>query len=168
MGKIDQLPPRRQRFVREYALDGNGKQAAIRAGYTERSAYSTAHVLLSNADVQTALAELQDQTAMRLDLTRDRVVAELWRNHRTAVEGEPVIGRDGKDTGMRNRSLAASNRALELIAQLLGFMVDRKSVLVANILEMSEAEVDRQERMLKAELAKVDADTGEDRQVSAA
>ncbi len=167
MKKIDHLPPRRQRFVREYALDGNGTQAAIRAGFAERSAYQTAHVLLKNADVQSALAELQDQTAARLDLTRDQIVAELWRNHLVAFEGMPVFDKSGNDTGARNRSLTASNRALEIIAQLLGFAIDRKSILVANVADMSDAELDRQEAMLKAELVKLEAVGGQKQQDAA-
>ncbi|HIJ44069.1 MAG TPA: terminase small subunit [Rhodospirillaceae bacterium] len=41
------LNVKRRKFCREYMVDGNGAQAAIRAGYTKRSAYSTACYLLN-------------------------------------------------------------------------------------------------------------------------
>lgn len=41
-----QLNPKQARFVQEYLLDRNGRRAAIRAGYSERSANQTASDLL--------------------------------------------------------------------------------------------------------------------------
>ena len=61
-------------FVREYLVDLNGTQAAIRAGYSEASAHTTAHDLLRNPKVadaiDTALAESPG-------ITRARIVDEL-------------------------------------------------------------------------------------------
>lgn len=50
------LAPRQQRFVDEYLIDLNGTQAAIRAGYSARSAAVTAATLLRNPKIATALA----------------------------------------------------------------------------------------------------------------
>ena len=44
-----ELNPKQQRFVDEYLIDLNGKQAAIRAGYSEKTAEVQASRLLSNA-----------------------------------------------------------------------------------------------------------------------
>jgi phage terminase small subunit len=58
-GTSAELIPRHRRFVEEYVRDFNGTQAAIRVGYSERSAHVTASRLLSNAKVQQALSEKQ-------------------------------------------------------------------------------------------------------------
>lgn len=68
------LSYKQQRFVAEYLKDFNGSQAAIRAGYSERSSRSTASELLTNPNVSAAIkAHIMsaDEVAMRLtDIAR--------------------------------------------------------------------------------------------------
>lgn len=71
------LNDKQERFCREYVIDLNGKQAAIRAGYSEVTAEVQASRLLSIAKVQERVKQLQDEIGKRLDLTADMVVAEL-------------------------------------------------------------------------------------------
>ena len=73
------LTPKQQRFVDEYLVDLNAKQAAIRAGYSPRSAEVTGSRLLSNAKVAAAVAARQNRRAKRLEVTQDRVLQELAR-----------------------------------------------------------------------------------------
>ena len=51
------LTPKRQRFVTEYLVDHNGTQSAMRAGYSPTSAKVTASRLLTDANLQQAVAE---------------------------------------------------------------------------------------------------------------
>lgn len=71
------LTPKQAAFVREYLVDLNATQAAIRAGYSEKTAYSQGQRLLKNVEVQAAIAEAQAQRAKRTEVTADRVVEEL-------------------------------------------------------------------------------------------
>lgn len=71
------LNERQRRFAHEYVVDLNGKQAAIRAGYAERSAEVTASRLLCHAKVAPLVQSLLDDRAKRTNVTADRVVAEL-------------------------------------------------------------------------------------------
>lgn len=71
------LSPRQQSFVRAYVESGNGAAAAVRAGYSARSAKVTAARLLTKANVQAAVRSQQAQIAQRLELSRERVIAEL-------------------------------------------------------------------------------------------
>lgn len=64
-------------FVVEYLIDLNGKQAAIRAGYSEKTAEQQASRLLRNAKVAEAVADAMDARAKRTLVTADRVVREL-------------------------------------------------------------------------------------------
>lgn len=67
-----------QRFVAAYLANGqNATQAAIAAGYTERSAHTTGHRLLRNADVAQLLTEAAKKALERAKLTTDNVLHEV-------------------------------------------------------------------------------------------
>lgn len=71
------LPPRQQRFVEEYLIDLNATRAAIRAGYSPRSAEVEGSRLLSNAKVAEAVARAKAERSARTGLHADRVLEEL-------------------------------------------------------------------------------------------
>lgn len=73
----NKLAPKQQRFVEEYPKDLNGKQAAIRAGYSARSAEVHASRLLSNAKVQSALQAILKARADKAELTAADLLAEI-------------------------------------------------------------------------------------------
>ena len=56
------LTPRQQAFVNEYMVDLNATQAAIRAGYSVKTAEAQATRLLRNVDVRNAIQERQPLT----------------------------------------------------------------------------------------------------------
>lgn len=53
------LTDKQQRFVEEYLIDLNATQAAIRAGYSEKTAYSVGHENLKKPEIQKAIQEAQ-------------------------------------------------------------------------------------------------------------
>lgn len=53
------LTPKQMRFVDEWLIDFNGKQAAIRAGYSAKTAEATAARLLRNVKVQAEISRRQ-------------------------------------------------------------------------------------------------------------
>lgn len=73
------MTPKQARFIAEYAVDGNGAGAAIRAGYAPGSAKVTACRLLTQANVREALAVSQQVTARRLELDKERVLDGLMQ-----------------------------------------------------------------------------------------
>ncbi|WP_110708514.1 terminase small subunit [Salinicola sp. CR57] len=72
-----ELTARQSRFVEEYLIDLNAKQAAIRAGYAERSAEVTASRLLSNAKVAAAIRERMSARSERTKIDADYVLHRL-------------------------------------------------------------------------------------------
>lgn len=72
-----QLSEQRQHFVDEYLIDLNGTQAAIRAGYSVKTAQEQASRLLSNVMVQQAIAKRMAERSKRTGINQDRVVLEL-------------------------------------------------------------------------------------------
>jgi phage terminase small subunit len=65
------------RFVAEYLIDLNATQAAVRAGYSERTAYAQGSRLLKDAEVSAAVAAGMQARAERTAITQDRVLEEL-------------------------------------------------------------------------------------------
>jgi phage terminase small subunit len=64
-------------FVQEYLIDLNATQAAIRAGYSKKTAYAVGHENLSKPEIADAIAEAQAERATRTQITQDRVLQEL-------------------------------------------------------------------------------------------
>ncbi len=73
------LTAKQARFVAEYLIDLNATQAAIRAGYSERTARQAGSENLSKPVVAQAIQEAQSKRAERTEITQDRVLAELAR-----------------------------------------------------------------------------------------
>lgn len=73
------LTPRQQRFVDEYLIDSIGKQAAIRAGYSPKTAEAQASRLLSIAKVREAVDAAKIRQQDRLEIKADVILGELLR-----------------------------------------------------------------------------------------
>jgi len=71
------LNEKQKRFVEEYLVDLNGKQAAIRAGYTPKTAEVQASRLLTYAKVAEYLVEIKAKRSERTEITADRVLKEM-------------------------------------------------------------------------------------------
>ena len=71
------LEDRQWLFCQQFIIDDNGTQAAIRAGYSANGAKTQAARLLTNANVQRAIADLRAARTQRLEITADRVLQEL-------------------------------------------------------------------------------------------
>lgn len=96
------LTAKQERFVAEYLIDLNATQAAIRAGYSEKTADQQGSRLLANVKVAAAIAEAKAKREKRTGITQDRVVAELAKlgfyDIRKAVRwgAKPTISDDGE------------------------------------------------------------------------
>ena len=67
---------KQKKFARFYALSGNGKQSAIKAGYSERSANSIGSENLTKPDVSEAVAKYRRRNEQKLDELEDLVIAK--------------------------------------------------------------------------------------------
>lgn len=74
------LNDKQRRFAEEYLIDLNATQAAIRAEYSEKTAYSQGQRLLKNDEVQALVQELMAARAKRTEITADNVLAELAKH----------------------------------------------------------------------------------------
>lgn len=82
-------------FAREYVVDLNATQAAIRAGYSAKTAGAAASRLLKNVNVQAAIERLLSERAQRTQITADMVVEELAKIAFANMQDYMVVGHDG-------------------------------------------------------------------------
>jgi phage terminase small subunit len=71
------LTPKQQQFCIEYIIDFNATQAAIRAGYSKKTAKQQGSLLLTNIDIQAKVTELTQERQARAKKSGDDVIAEL-------------------------------------------------------------------------------------------
>jgi phage terminase small subunit len=67
------------KFIEEYFKDFNGTQAAIRAGYSVKTANEQATRLLANVSISRAIDEEKAQAAARTGINADRILREYAR-----------------------------------------------------------------------------------------
>lgn len=104
------LTKKQKAFIQEYLVDLNATQAAIRAGYSKKTAYSIGQENLSKPEIQQALQEAQKRREKRTEVTQDYVIAKL----REIVEKDAS---DGPDSELK---YANKIRALELLGKHTG------------------------------------------------
>lgn len=71
------LTAKQQRFVDEYLIDLNATQAAIRAGYSEKTARSISNENMTKPDIQAAIEKGMQARSGRVEITQDMVLREL-------------------------------------------------------------------------------------------
>lgn len=84
---MSKLTPKQERFVSEYLIDLNATQAAIRAGYSEKTARQAGSENLSKPDIAEAIAAKADKAAEKLDLSAERVLRGLFEEATRLGEG---------------------------------------------------------------------------------
>jgi len=79
---VAKLTPKQEAFCREYLVDLCGAKAAVRAGYSPRSAKQAALELLGNPEIQGNVRALMDERAARVRFDADEILrdlADMWR-----------------------------------------------------------------------------------------
>lgn len=150
-----ELTAKQTKFIDEYLVDLNATQAAIRAGYSRRTARTIAADLLANVYIKAALKVAQDDLARRTGITQEMVIAELkeiafsrigdfieWgpdgivlkSSGLDADQSAPVadISMKGAAGGVRVR-LYDKLRALELLGKHLGLFSHSDEVRISPI-----------------------------------
>ena len=123
------LTPRQRRFVDEYLIDLNGTQAAIRAGYSQKTARQIGQKLLTKVDIQQAISAAQAARQERTELTADEVIRDLREVRdicmgRKAVKVVEVAKFEWEATPHEVDALVfdanGANKALELLGKHIG------------------------------------------------
>ena len=115
------LTPKQQRFVEEYLVDLNATQAAIRAGYSKKTAEWQGPQLLGKTHVAAAVTEGRAKLSEKSGRTVAAVMADIGR-----VRDDAMQEVTDPETGSRSMlSHKDALKALELEGKHLGAFEDR-------------------------------------------
>tara|TARA_R100000789_G_scaffold21676_2_gene24505 strand:- start:589 stop:1002 length:414 start_codon:yes stop_codon:yes gene_type:complete len=112
---MSKLTPKQCRFVDEYLVDLNATQAAIRAGYSEKTAREQGARLLSKVHIQAAIQVGQSAAQKRTRRTMDDVLADLRAVAQDAMQKIP-----DKEGNLLMANHNAAIKAIELEGRHLG------------------------------------------------
>ena len=146
------LTEKQQRFVDEYMIDLNATKAAIRAGYSAKTACEQGARLLATVKVQGTIAEHMAERSKRTGVNQDRIVRELAKiafvNLTDIVDEEGRIRSNATDEDLsclesikykesssdtgdsveREVKIASKLKALELLGKHVGMWNDKLNV----------------------------------------
>lgn len=92
------LTPKQQRFVDEYMIDLNATQAAIRAGYSERTAAETGYENLRKPQIADEIAKRQQKHAEKAEMTVEWVLQQYRDIILNTKDAEPNTARGALDS----------------------------------------------------------------------
>ena len=73
----DKLTPKQRRFTQEFTIDHNATQAAIRAGYSPKTAGAIGAENLKKPQIDAEIKRIESATVQKLEITRERIAQEL-------------------------------------------------------------------------------------------
>lgn len=124
------LSEKHELFAMEYIKDLNAAQAAIRAGYSEKTARQQGSRLLTNADIRARIDELMGKRKEELNIDTEFVLSRLVEVSEMCMQAKPVMKwnyeeRQLEETGEYTFDSTGANRALELLGKHLGMFKDK-------------------------------------------
>ena len=131
------LTAKQQRFCDEYLIDLNATQAAIRSGYSEKTAYSQGQRMLKNVDVKAYLDEQIQKMQSKKIADATEVMEYLTKVLRGESQSEIVVVENiGDFTSEARTMLKAPDekerlKAAELLGKRYNMFSDKMKVDVA-------------------------------------
>ncbi len=116
----DKLTPKQARFVEEYLIDLNATQAAIRTGYSAKTAEVQGCRLLSIAKINAEVVKAMAERTKRTEVTQDMVIAELAKIGFSDLRN--VLTKSGQliDPQDWDDKIAGAISSIEVVARLGG------------------------------------------------
>jgi phage terminase small subunit len=123
------LTERQERFCKEYIIDLNGTQAAIRAGYSEKTAKEISSENLTKPNIINRIAELTKPKLDELDISAEWILKSLKSVAERCMQAEPVMskGENGEmiPTGEYKFEHSGANKSLELLGKYQKLFTDK-------------------------------------------
>lgn len=127
------MTPRQEKFCVEYLIDLNATQAAIRAGYREKTAYSMGQRLLKNVEIKSCIKKMRDEYYDKTIMSAKEVEYLLSKAGRGELKEEVVVvegvGDGFSESKIIKKHLSAKDRikALELMGKRHHLFEDQDS-----------------------------------------
>ena len=135
------LTPKQEMFVREYLIDLNATQAAIRAGYSVKNADKIGSELLGKTGVKAAVQAGMDARAEKAGVSAEYVLNGIMKLIDRCEQAVPVLDNEGNPTGEWRFESSSAMRGYELLGKHLKLFTDKVEIDVGGELaqRMKEA-----------------------------
>ena len=140
-------------FCKEYITDFNATQAAIRAGYSEKTAYAIGNENLKKLEVQEYLKKIMKNRADKLEINQEYVLKNIIEVQQRCMQHKPVMYFDKVDKeykqqeeyvidektgeeklmGVYTFDANNANKSLDMLAKYTGFYSadnDQKCIII--------------------------------------
>ena len=134
---MEKLTAKQQRFCDEYLIDLNATQAALRAGYSAKTAYRTGADNLKKPQIQEFLGERMKEKESELIAGQDEVLRYLTGVMRGETQAEVVVVENTGDYRSEARAMQKAPdekerlKAAELLGKRYGLFTDKLDVQAA-------------------------------------
>lgn len=141
MSKVkSKLTAKQEQFCQEYLIDLNATQAAIRAGYSEKTASATGNENLRKPLVADRIAELKDKRMEKVVISQDMVIANLVKAMKISLGEEDsfVVGNVEGSTSsipLKKTDLAAYLKVQDMLMKHLGLYEKDNEQLSSSVIQ---------------------------------
>lgn len=129
--RIHGMTPKQRRFADEYLVDHVATQAAIRAGYSKRSAHAQGHDLLKKPEIRAYIEAKEAEIAEQCAVDAGYVLSALQETLERCLQRKPVMvfnrekrsmeqATDENGEGVWQFDSTGANRSAELLGRHLG------------------------------------------------
>ena len=115
------LNEKQKQFCEEYIIDLNGTQAAIRAGYSKKTANEQAAQLLAKLSIQEYIQKIKNKRSERVKYSQDERMRDILEVKNRCMQANPVLDKEGNETGVWKFDSNGANKALDMLAKHVGF-----------------------------------------------
>lgn len=115
---MEKLTPKQLQFCKEYLIDLNGAQAAIRAGYSEKTAKEIASENLTKPNIVEYIQKQMDKRAEKTEINAEYVLKTIKSTIERCSQAEPVMI-NGEPSGEYKFDAASVLKGCELLGKHL-------------------------------------------------
>lgn len=123
--KKHKLTDKQEMFCKEYLVDLNATRAAIRAGYSEKTAKDIACENLAKPYLQERIQELMANRAEKVTVTAENVLKSILDIRDTSTQKIALTDKEGNETGYDMLDKNAALKANELLGKHLVLFTDK-------------------------------------------
>ncbi len=142
---VKKLTGKEEKFCREYIVDYNGTQAAIRAGYSPKSARQIASRLLTKDYILSRIHAIQIEECEKKSINEQSVLLGLQENYERCMQLKPAKVWDSEkheyvETGQYVYNAKGAIAALTKMGEYLGMFKQNVNNNVSGELSVSKLE----------------------------